>query len=123
MSAAETLEIVMFLREEAQRSFEYWLTISFAFIAATFLGKELLKPKIALAFGTLYILTVALLIARYVISGTSADRYLDLAIEYGAEPFVNSTIVTYLRLLVFLAGTSCALWFLFLNSRDRNKDT
>ncbi len=45
MTAAETLEIVMLLREEAQRSFEYWLTISFAFIAATFLGRKMLKPN------------------------------------------------------------------------------
>jgi hypothetical protein len=123
MSASETLEIVMLLREEAQRSFEYWLTISFAFIAATFIGRELLRPKVALVFGALYLLTVSLLIARYVVSGTSADRYLTLAIEQGAEPFVDSTIVTYLRLLVFIVGTSCTLWFLYLNSRSRDEDT
>ena len=123
MSASETLEIVMLLREEAQRSFEYWLTISFAFIAATFVGKELLKPRIALVFGGLYLLTVSLLVARYAVSGTSANRYLELAIEQGAEPFVDSTIVTYLRMLVFVAGTSCTLWFLYLNSRNRDEDT
>jgi hypothetical protein len=122
MSASETLEIVLLLREEAQRSFEYWLTISFAFIAATFFGKNILKPKVALAFGALYFLTVTLLVARYIVSGTTADRYLDMAIAQGAEPFVDSTIVAVLRLLVFLAGTSCTLWFLYLNARDRNKD-
>ena len=121
MSAAETLEIVLSLREEAQRSFEYWLTISFAFIAATFIGRNMLKPKIAWAFGALYLLTVALLVARYIVSGTSADRYLDIAISQGAEPFVDSTIVTVLRLLVFLAGTISTLWFLYLNTRDRDE--
>ncbi len=118
MTAAETLEIVMLLREEAQRSFEYWLTISFAFIAATFLGRRMLKPKFSVAFGALYILTVALLIARYAVSGITADRYLALAIGQGAEPFVDSTFVTYLRFVVFVAGTFAALWFLYSNSTD-----
>ena len=77
----------------------------------------------ALAFGALYCLTVALLIARYVTSGTSADRYLELAIEQGAEPFVDSAVVTYLRLLVFVTGTSCTLWFLYLNAKDSNEET
>ena len=109
----------MLLREEAQRSFEYWLTISFAFIAATFFGRKLLEPKVAGAVGALYLLTVALLVARYIVSGMSADRYLELAVQQGAEPFVDSTIVTYLRVLVFMAGTSLALWFLYSNSKNR----
>ena len=121
MTVAETLEIVLLLREEAQRSFEYWLTISFAFIAATFLGRKLLTPRVSVAFGALYILTVALLIARYVVSGITADSYLALAIEQGAKPFVDSTFVTYLRVLVFLAGTFSALWFLYTNSKDREQ--
>ena len=121
MTAADALEIVMLLREEAQRSFEYWLTISFAFIAATFLGRKLLTSRVSLAFGALYILTVALLIARYIASGITADRYLALAIEQGAEPFVDSTSVTYLRVVVFAAGTLSALWFLYTNSRERKQ--
>ncbi len=123
MSATETLEIVLLLREEAQRSFEYWLTISFAFIAATFIGKNMLKPKVAMVSGALYLLTVTLLIARYIASGATADRYLAIAIAQGAEPFVDSTFVTVLRLLVFVAGTSCTLWFLYLNARDRASDS
>ncbi len=122
MSATETLEIVLLLREEAQRSFEYWLTISFAFIAATFIGKNMLKPKVAMVSGALYLLTVTLLIARYIASGATADRYLAIAIAQGAEPFVDSTLVTVLRLLVFLAGTVSTLWFLYLNAKDRARD-
>jgi hypothetical protein len=122
MSAAELLEITMLLREEAQRSFEYWLTITFAFIAATFIGRELLKPRIAFAFAALYFLTVALLISRYITSGSTAYRYLDLAIELGAEPFVESAFVTYLRLAVFISSTLCTVWFLYLNTRDHNSN-
>ncbi len=78
----------------------------------------MLKPKFSVAFGALYILTVALLIARYAVSGITADRYLALAIGQGAEPFVDSTFVTYLRFVVFVAGTFAALWFLYSNSTD-----
>ena len=123
MSAADYLEIVLLLREEAQRSFEYWLTISFAFIAATFFGRNLLEAKLSIVAGALYLLTVLLLVARYVVSGLSADRYLELAIQDGAEPFVDSSIVTYLRILVFVAGTCCALWFLYSNTTEREDDT
>ena len=112
----------MMLREEAQRHFEYWLTISFAFMAATFIGRKLLSPKVAIPFAALYLLTVLLLIARYTVSGTAADRYLELAIQQGAEPIGNATLVTFLRIAVFLLGTLLALWFLYMNSRDRDVD-
>ena len=118
----DILEIVLLLREEAQRSFEYWLTISFAFIAATFFGRSLLQPRLALALGALYLLTVSLLFARYVVSGMTADRYLELAVQQGAEPFVDSTIVTNLRILVFLIGTSTAVWFLYSNAKVGDGD-
>ena len=123
MTSFELMEIAFLLGEESQRHFEYWLTISFAFIAASFFARTLFKPMVAVAFGALYMLTVALLLARYLVSGTAADRYVQLAIQQGAEPLGTSEIVIYLRLCVFLAGTSIALWFLYLNCRDRDDDT
>ncbi len=62
---------------------------------------------------------MALLLARYAVSGLTADRYLELAIEQGAEPFADSTLVTYLCIVVFAVGTLAALWFLYSNSKDR----
>ena len=123
MSAAEILEIVMLLREESQRSFEYWLTISFACIAASFIGRRILTRRVAFAFGALYLLTVFLPISRYAVSGTTAERYLALAIEQGAEPFVDSEFVAYLRMLVFLCGTGCALWFIYRNAEAEDSDS
>ena len=117
MTAFELLAVAFMLREDAQRHFEYWLTISFAFIAATFIGRRLLTPQVSLAIGTLYLLTVALLIARYALSGRGADRYMALAIEQGAEPVGGSDVVSALRLAVFLLGTMLALWFLYTNTR------
>ena len=122
MTAFEHMEVALMLREEAQRHFEYWLTISFAFIAATFLGREVLKPKFAIPFGALYVLTVALLIARYAECGTAANRFMALAVEQGAEPLGSLASVAFLRLSVFLLGTLLALWFLYVNSRD-HRDT
>ena len=123
MTAAELMEITILLREEAQRHFEYWLSISFAFIAATFIGRKLLVPKVATLVGALYVLTVALLISRYTVSGAAANNYLVLAIEKGAEPIGNSDMVIILRFSVFLFGTLLALWFLYVNCRDRDIDT
>lgn len=122
MTAFELMEIGFLLREEAQRHFEYWLTISFAFIAATFVARKMLDSKMATMFGALYLLTVALLVARYVVSGSAADTYLDLAVQQGAEPIGGTTIVTYLRVSVFLSGTFLAIWFLYSNSRNREDD-
>jgi hypothetical protein len=73
----------------------------------------MLKPKVALAFGTLYLLTVSLLVARYIVSGSSADVYLELAIQQGAKPIGDATVVTLLRIAVFLTGTFLSLWLLY----------
>lgn len=123
MTAPELMEITLMLREEAQRQFEYWLTISFAFIAGTFMGRRLLARKVAVLFGGMYLLTVTLLIVRYSVSGNAASLYLDLAIQQGAAPIGGSQLITYLRLAVFLSGTFLSLWFLYVNSRDRNVNT
>ena len=73
----------------------------------------MLKPKVALAFGTLYLLTVSLLVARYIVSGSSADVYLELAIQQGAKPIGDATVVTLLGIAVFLTGTFLSLWLLY----------
>ena len=52
MTAAELMEITLLLREEAQRQFEYWLTISFAIIAATFIARKFLTAKTSALLGT-----------------------------------------------------------------------
>jgi hypothetical protein len=83
----------------------------------------MLKPKVALAFGTLYLLTVSLLVARYIVSGSSADVYLELAIQQGAKPIGDATVVTLLRIAVFLTGTFLSLWLLYLNSQNRDVGT
>lgn len=117
MSAFELLEVALTLREEAQRQFEYWLTISFAYIAATFFGKDLLTPKTSLALAGLYLLAVSLLVTRYAVSGIAVNRYVELAVQNGAPPIGDSELVTYLRIAVFLVGTLSVLWFLYMNSR------
>ena len=123
MTAFEHMEVAMMLREEAQRHFEYWLTISFAFIAATFIGREVLKPRFAVPFAALYLLTVALLLARYAECGIAANRFLALAVEQGAEPLGSLGAVAFLRISVVVLGTLLALWFLFVNSRGRQDGT
>ena len=119
MTAFELMEVTMMLREEAQRHFEYWLNISFAFMAATFIGRKMLTRKVALCFAAMYTLTVSLLITRYTVSGRASDHYLELAIRQGAEPVGTSEVVVWLRVGVFMIGTLMALWFLYMNTRER----
>ena len=117
MSAFEYLEIALALREEAQQQFEYWLTISFAYIAATFFGKELLTAKTSWVLAGLYVLAVSLLVTRYAVSGMAVNRYVELAVQNGAPPIGDSDLITYLRIAVFVVGTLTVLWFLYLHSR------
>lgn len=122
MNPFEHMEIALMLREEAQRHFEYWLTISFAFIAATFIGRSVLKPSFAIPFAALYLMTVSLLIARYAECGIAANKYLALAAEQGAEPVGSLELVAFLRISVFLLGTLLSLWFLYVNSKHGQGD-
>lgn len=64
------------------------------------------------AVGALYLLAVALLTGRYSASEVTANNYLDLAIQQGAEPIGSSNLITLLCTSVFLFGTLLALWFL-----------
>ncbi len=123
MSAGDYMEIAMMLREEAQRHFEYWLTISFAFVAASFFGRGILKPNLSIPLAGIYLLTVALLVARYAECGMAANRYLDLAVQQGAEPLGSLTVVAFLRMSVFVLGTLLSFFFLYVNTTVGSSDS
>jgi len=108
---------------EAHSQFEYWLTISFAIIAAAFVGRKYLTPAIAITLAFLYLLTAITGIGRWIISNINAGLYTGLAIEGGAEWVPGAQYLFILRLIVFVVGTLATLWFLYTNSKHRDDDT
>ena len=64
-SAAELIELTLIANELLDAQFEYWLSISFAAVVATFIGGDYLSRKMRYVLVVLYLLASTLLIFKY----------------------------------------------------------
>ena len=128
ISTAELFELALIFRTDAADQFQYWLSITFAIIAASFLGRDYLTNRLGVAVGTLYILATALFCIRYIESLVNARQLLVEIYARGAnfalvDGSFGGSLAVYLRLALFVLGTIAALWYLYENTRDnRNRD-
>ena len=85
ISTAELLEIAMLLRDDLEDQFQFWLSITFAVIVASFIAGDRLRFSWRTIVGTLYLLATVLFAVRLSESAQNLMLYLTPALERGAE--------------------------------------
>lgn len=119
ISNTELIELTLSATDHIYAQFQFWLSITFALIAACFIAREQLGSRVRIALGILYFATTLLIARRLIASGLNATV---LTNEIHARDIVwysEATVwigVYQMGLIVF--GVSAALWFLYstLNS-------
>jgi hypothetical protein len=108
LNSAEIMEIIALLEASIDMQFQIWLTVTFAYIASTYLSREEL-PKSVLYSGTvLYICIVLALYFRWIADGIRAQSLIsELAIREIA--FDASDYAFIFRLLTFAVGSILAI--------------
>ena len=117
ISTADLLELGLLLRDDIEDQFEFWLSVTFAVIAASFVAGAKLKLSWRAIVGGLYILTTSLFYIRFRMSGALLNSYVQEAIDRGAIWTEVGAPLPMLRTLIFAAGTIATIWFLYWNSR------
>ncbi len=113
MSTAELTELFLTMESAIYTQFEYWLTVTFAVVVASFVAGTRLNRNRKLRFGLalLYALSCVVLLSRWTYTGLDATDFRAALLESGVvlhTPWV--TIIS--RLLLFALGTAAALYFL-----------
>ena len=122
ISTAELLEIAMLLRDDLEDQFQFWLSITFAVIVASFIAGDRLRYSWRTIVGALYLLATVLFAVRLSESAQNLMLYLTPALERGAEWSNSGDVVFLLRAAVMLVGTCATIWFLYAGRKESGGD-
>ena len=120
-SLAELTELFLIMESAIYTQFEYWLTITFAVVVASFVAGKHFSQRLRFALALLYALACVVLSSRWYYSALDATAFRDILQQSGVAlhtPWI--TIVT--RVLLFLLGTSAALYFLLSERTGVSED-
>jgi len=112
LANSDLLELIVAQRQNVDSQFEFWLTITFAFVVAIFASKGRLPMQLKLFASFLYLLATVSLVGRYILEGFELTLLIDEAVERQliSEPMAWPVM---LRGLVVVLGAIGTLYFLF----------
>jgi hypothetical protein len=118
--AREVLELLQNAIVGIDSQFQFWLTISFGMVVAGYLGRDELTRVVRTVLAVLYLLCVAMIVAKtmtYIESGyTLAARLQELS---GNQPSEYFAYVRGLRTAVMFLGTVASTVFVLIPSLAR----
>ena len=119
VTTAELLELILASEQFIDDQLEFWLTVTFATIVASFAGDKVLTTGTRIIVSLLYMLATILFVSRWYYEAMDLNLYFSLLIQRGVhleEPIL--TIVS--RLALVLTGTVATLYF--INKRVAQAD-
>lgn len=121
ISSADLLNLVLAQRSSIDLQFQFWLTITFAVIVASFIAGARLVPRLRLLAAILYVTASAHITARWMSDGMTANQWLKVLASRGVD-YQVPWIAAYLRMGLMLLGTVSALVFLFWHAKTTDAD-
>ena len=112
LSTAEIYELYFMVQEQLDVQFQYWLSISFALVIATYIGRETIEYKIRRIASILYMVCTVMFFFKYISSMSHAARIsMELTLRDIPAENVFGLIVLPLRVIIFVCGTLTTIWF------------
>ncbi len=121
MSTAELTELYLTIESAIYTQFEYWLTVTFAVVVASFVARTRLNRKLRLGLALLYALACVVLLSRWTYSGLDAAVFRAALLESGVV-LRTPWVTIFSRLLLFALGTAAALYFLVSERPSASED-
>ena len=105
------LELIFMAESSVDVQFQAWMAITFAVIVAVYSARAELGTSMRIVIASLYILAVVTLLTRFATEGARITLMLTELNSRGLEVAANFTAP--LRFLVFVSGTSAAIFWIF----------
>ena len=112
----DLLNALMAQRASIDLQFQFWLTITFAVIVASFIAGERLGRTLRWLAASLYGLATLHLAVRWMYDGGVGERWVAVLVSRGVDIGIP-WVAAYLRMALMLIGTASALAFLLRNPR------
>ncbi|HQR47907.1 MAG TPA: hypothetical protein PL152_01150 [Steroidobacteraceae bacterium] len=111
VSTADLLNLLLAQRSSIDLQFQFWLTITFAVLAAAFVAGDRLRWGLRWLAALLYALASAHLILRWMYDGTVGQHWIEELNRRGVDIAIPWPAV-YLRMTLMGIGTVSSLGFL-----------
>jgi hypothetical protein len=118
ISTSDLLNLVLTQRGSIDLQFQFWLTITFAVIVASFSAGDRLDRKLRVMAAGLYLLATAHLATRWIYDGSVASRWVAVLHARGVD-FGIPWFAVYARMALMVLGTTAAVVFLVWRRDDR----
>ena len=111
VSTSDLLALVFTQRGNIDLQFQFWLTITFAVIVATYSAGDRLDHRLRVMAAVLYLLATVHLATRWIYDGSVASRWVDVLHARGVDIGIPWFAV-YMRMALMVLGTTAAVVFL-----------
>ena len=110
-SPAELAELFILEQSEINLQFEFWLTVTFAVIVASFVSGKQLVHKLRMAAAVLYVLAVVVFLSRWYYAASDAELF-KVALNEAGVAVVTPWVTFISRVVLVVLGTTATLTFL-----------
>ena len=119
-SPPELAELALLAGASMDTQFQYWISVTFAVVVASFVAGERLSRPMRLLAATLYLLASILLISRF-LQFAQTTRIYEIALEDASSPSIAAgRLIVFTRFVLFALGTASALYFLLKAKKPRD---
>ena len=117
VSTAELLNLLLAQRSSIDLQFQFWLTITFAVLAAAFVAGQRLRSRLRWLAAFLYAMASGHLMLRWMYDGSVGQQWAEELVRRGVDIAIPWTAV-YLRVALMVIGTVSTLAFLLTAARQ-----
>lgn len=107
-SPAELAELFHLRESVIDTQFQFWITITFATIVASFVGAKRLNRRLRASVALLYAIATVVMTSRWYYAATEAILFRDRLIEFGV-PMDTPWMTIVSRITLVALGTSMTL--------------
>lgn len=108
ITEVQLLELFLQVNADIDTQFQFWISVTFAVLVASFVADERLSRIERGVISALYLCATGILLYRYLSALTYQQYALDLFTQYGVERPAQATTAGVLRLALFTLGSLVA---------------
>ena len=116
-TVAELLELILMSESSIDIQAQFWITVTFATIVASYAARESLSNKLRALVSTLYLIATVVFASRWYYEVLDILIYEEMLRELGYEN--NTPILTGIsRIALMLVGTVSTICFIYFGKRE-----
>ena len=105
MPEIELAQLVLALLADVDAQFEFWLTVTFGVLVASFVAAERLSRRLRMLLAFFYVWASALFFVRYLAASAYLNSYVELAAQYEVSVLAPiSPLAGRLRFTLWVVG-------------------